>query len=893
MGEVYRARDTALNRDVALKVLPDLFAGDAERLARFTREAQTLAALNHPNIAHIHGLEASGSVRALVMELVEGEDLSQRIARGPVPVEEALPIARCIAEALEAAHEQGIIHRDLKPANIKLRADGVAKVLDFGLAKALDPTAGSGDAAVANLANSPTITSPAMTMRGMILGTAAYMAPEQAKGKPVDKRADIWAFGCVLYEMLTGRRAFAGDDVSTTLAAVLLKDPEWRALPASTPPRLRELLSRCLKKDPKARLRDIGEARVRIDDLLSGAPEDIAAPVIAPAPAWRRLLPWFAVGALGLAAMLMATVAALRPAGEAPPAPPVQFTIAPPENTSFGGPPGGGTGNAPHLAVSPDGQHVVFVARAQSTFQLWLRPIATLAARAIPGSEGGAFPFWSPDSRFIGFFADGKLKKVAIAGGPPVTLCDAASGRGGSWSRDNIIVFSPSGIGTGHSGLLRVSSGGGAPTAASTIDQSTGETHHRWPHFLPDGRHFLYTASTGTCCPPSKPAMVRIGSLDPNEATITLFEAESSATYASGHLVFARDETLMAQPFDPATRQPRGEAFPLAQNVATEGSRYVAASVSENGTLVYALGGAQGALQLTWFDRAGRALGTVGDAAPYLNISLSPDERRVAVSMATGSPPNFDIWIIDLARNVPLRLTFDPQPEASPVWSPDGSQVAYESARSEQTSIRHRLVNGAAGDEPLLEDSPLPGSRLQNTTPSDWSGDGRFLAYTQRTSSTTSDVWVLPLFGDRKAFPLLQTGFVEVSGAFSPDGRWIAYTTNEAGQPNVYVQPFPGAGGKYQVSKDGGGHPVWRADGKELFYLGPDATLMAVPIDTTGQFDIGPAQALFLTGAPRFNTSRVYAVTKDGKRFLVNARPQPASGTPLTVVLNWTAAIQR
>jgi eukaryotic-like serine/threonine-protein kinase len=894
MGEVYRARDTTLHRDVAIKVLPDLFASDAERLARFTREAQTLAALNHPNIAHIHGLEANGGVRALVMELVEGEDLSQRLARGLVPLDEALPIAKQIAEALEAAHEQGIVHRDLKPANIKVRADGVVKVLDFGLAKALEPGTGSGDAGSANLANSPTITSPAMTMRGMILGTAAYMAPEQAKGKPVDKRADIWAFGCVLFEMLTGRRAFQGDDVSTTLAAVLLKEPDWQALPSSTSVSLRALLTRCLTKDPKRRLRDIGEAGLRIDELLAGVADSEALPVVAPAPpAWRRVVPWAAVGVLALGATVIATVVALRPTGDASPAPPVQFTIAPPENTSFGGPPGGGTGNAPHVAVSPDGQNVVFVARAQSTYQLWLRPIAALAARAIPGSEGGAFPFWSPDSRFIGFFADGKLKKVAIAGGPPVTLCDAPTGRGGSWNRDNVILFSPSGIGTELSGLLRVSSGGGVPTEATTIDPATGETHHRWPHFLPDGRHFLYTASTGTCCPPSKPAMVRIGSLDPNEATVTLFQAESSASYASGHLLFARDETLMAQPFDPNTRQPTGGAFPLAEHVATEGSRYVGASVSENGTLVYAHGGAQSALQLTWVDRAGRAIGTVGDAAPYVNLWLSPDESRVAVSMATGSPANVDIWIIDLARNIPLRLTFNPLTDGSPVWSPDGSRVAFESGQSGQASIRQRLVSGAAGDEPLLEGSPVPGSRMQNATPSDWSADGRFLAYTQRTSSTTSDVWVLPLFGDRKAFPLLQTEFVESSAVFSPNGRWIAYTTNEARQPNVYVQPFPGAGGKYQVSRDGGSHPVWRADGKELFYLGPDATLMAVPVDTTDQFDIGAPQALFPTAAPRFNTSRVFAVTKDGQRFLVSARPQQASGTPLTVVINWIAAIQQ
>ena len=409
MGEVYRARDTALNRDVALKVLPDLFAGDAERLARFTREAQTLAALNHPNIAHIHGLEATGGVRALVMELVEGEDLSQRIARGPVPMDEALPIARQIAEALEAAHEQGIVHRDLKPANIKLRADGIAKVLDFGLAKALEPGAGSGDAAPSNPENSPTITSPAMTMRGMILGTAAYMAPEQAKGKPVDKRADTWAFGCVLYEMLSGIRAFAGDDVSTTLAAVLLKDPEWQALPAATPPRLRELLSRCLRKDPKARLRDIGEARFQIDELLSGVTDGSGAHALPGlGSGWRRVLPWAAAAVFALGSMLVAAMVVQRSAGEATPnAFPVRFTIVPPENVAFGGPSDGGTGTATQVAVSPDGRSIAFVAGARSSYQIYLRTVASLATRPVPGTEGGIFPFWSPDSRFLGFFAGG------------------------------------------------------------------------------------------------------------------------------------------------------------------------------------------------------------------------------------------------------------------------------------------------------------------------------------------------------------------------------------------------------------------------------------------------------------------------------------------------------
>lgn len=583
-------------------------------------------------------------------------------------------------------------------------------------------------------------------------------------------------------------------------------------------------------------------------------------------------------------------VIALGRAGEVTPAAgPVQFTIAPPENTSFGGPPlSAGTGVATQVAVSPDGRNIVFVAGARPAYQIWLRPVATLAATPIPGTEGGTFPFWSPDSRFIGFFAAGKLKKVQIAGGPPIVLCDAPNGRGGSWSRDNVILFAP---GFGGAGLLRVSSAGGVPTLVTTVDPASGETNHRWPHFLPDGRHFFYTATTGACCPASKPSIVKIASLDPADATITLLQAESSVAYASGHVLFARDETLMALPFDPDARQPTGDAFPLAEHVSSEGSRYVGASVSENGTLVYASGGLQAAQQLTWFDRAGRAIAPLGVASPYLNLALSPDERRVAVTLGTGSPENLDIWVIDITRNVRSRLTFDPGTDGSPVWSPDGTRIAFAGQRSGKFSLRQKLINGTAADESLLEGSGT-------ITPSGWSADGRFIAYTLGAAAVLPlrfDVWVLPLFGDRKPFPLAQSAFNETSGVFAPDGRWIAYTSDEGGQPDVYVQPFPTTGGgRYQVSKDGGAYPVWRADGKELFYLVTDGTLMAVPIDAAGQFNAGVPQALFLTGAARFNNSeQVYAVTKDGKRVLVNARPQQSGATPLTVLVNWTAAIQK
>jgi hypothetical protein len=888
MGEVYRARDTKLNRDVAIKVLPDLFVDDAERLARFTREAQTLASLNHPNIAIIHGLEPTGDAHALVMELVPGEDLSQRIARGAIPVDEALQIAKQIAEALEAAHEQGIIHRDLKPANIKVRGDGTVKVLDFGLAKAMEPI---GRAPSVSL--SPTITTPAMTQAGIILGTAAYMSPEQARGRAVDRRADIWAFGVVLFEMLTARRAFEGDDIAITVAAVMMKEPDWLLLPASVPPALRALLTRCLKKDPKARMRDIGDARVQIEELIAGAPETGVTTILPPPPLWRRVLPWAFAGVLAIALVLTVIAAiGLYGAREIPTTGPVQFTIVPPDNTSFGGPPAGGTGIATQVAVSPDGRNIVFVAGGTSGYQLWLRPVGIVAARLIPGTEGGAFPFWSPDSRFVGFFAGGKLKKVEVGGGPPTVLCDAAAGRGGSWNRDDVIVFAPGTIGNAQggvgTGLMRVSGkNGGMATVVTTVDPAIGEMRHRWPHFLPDGRHFFYTEIAGPGGPLSKPSVIRIGSLDQSESATTLFQAESSVSYASGHLIFARDGTLMAQPFDPDTRQSEGDAFPLVEYVSREGSRYVGASVSENGTLVYAHDGSLSTTQLTWFDRTGRALSNVGDAAPYENLSLS-DEGHVAFSLRTGMQDR-EVWITDIARGLRNKLTVSPGSIASPVWSPDGARIAFQAQRAGKVSLRYRLVNRTGDDESLIEASG-------NIWPSAWSADGRFILYTLMGSFPfRSDIWVLPLFGDRKPFPLVETAFTENSAVFSPNGRWVAYTTNEDGQFNVYVQPFLRAGGKYRVSKDSGSHPVWRADGKELFYLAADRAMMAIAVDTTREFTLGGVpQTLFPTlAAGGLNPSQVYGATKDGSRFLINTRPQQNITAPLTVLVNWTATIQK
>ena len=601
-----------------------------------------------------------------------------------------------------------------------------------------------------------------------------------------------------------------------------------------------------------------------------------------PAASQSSRVLWLVVSVL-TAGLITTTVIELRPNRRlASAADPAKFTIAPPENASFGGPsrPGGGT--ATQLAVSPNGRHIVFVARATTAYQIWLRPVATLEATPIQGTDGGAFPFWSPDSRSIGFFADGKLKIAQIAGGPPMVLTDAPFGSGGSWSRDNVILFAP---GPSQSGLLRVSSAGGTPTVATTLDKTAGEDVHRWPHFLPDGRHFLYTAVTGPCCPASTPSVIRLGSLDKPGSGVTLLQAESAVSYASGHLIFAHVGTLMARPFDADTRELLGDAFPLAERVTTEQNRYVGASVSENGTLVYGQAGADVARQLTWFDRTGRRLGTVSDAAPYSGLALSPDERRVAVTLETGATNNVDIWLIDITRNTRSRLTVHPGQERSPVWSPDGGRIAFQSSRSGQPiALRQMLSTETGTDELILEG---PGSFT--LTPSGWSSDARFIAYTTRGSN----VWILPLFGDRKPFAFADSPFIETSAVFSPDGRWIAYTSNEGGQADVYLRSFPRPGAKFQVSRDGGSHPVWRADGRELFYLGPDGTMMSVPIGAGPSLDAGLPRALFHANVWALVRNQVYAVTKDG-RFLVTVTPQKSSGAaPLTVILNWTNAIHQ
>jgi serine/threonine protein kinase len=865
MGEVYRATDTHLGRNVAIKVLPDAFAHDAERLARFEREARTLAALNHPNIAAVYELEKSAGTHALVMELVEGPTLADRVARGAMPLDEALPIAKQMAEALEAAHELGIIHRDLKPANVKVRPDGTVKVLDFGLAKAMEP----GGISDPHVSQSPTITTPAMTQMGVILGTAAYMSPEQAKGRAADRRSDMWAFGCVVYEMLAGRRAFAGDDIADTLANVLRGEPDWNLLPPETPAPIHRLLRRCLVKDPKRRVGDVSTARIEIDDAEHHQSEPDRS--LASRPSHRERIILLSMLALVTLVAGVAIVLALRPE---PSRSEMRLEITTPPTT-----------DPASLAISPDGEKLVFVANSDGRPMLWLRPLASVAARPLPRSDGATYPFWSPDSRSVGFFAEGKLKRVDIDGGSAQTLTNVltAAARGGSWGRDGTILFANVG-----SPILRIPATGGEPTAVTRLETSQGGApiSHRFPQFLPDGRHFLYYLQGS-----SDVTGVYVAQLDGSNRR-RLLAADAAASFApSGHLLFVRQGTLFAQNFDPTALALTGNPFSVAESVVIDAAstNLAALSSSAAGRLVYRTGSASRQRKLVWFDRSGKEIAKVGDPDDdgALNPSLSPDGRYVALQRTVNANP--DIWLIDIARGVRSRLTFETSTEYAAVWSPDGSRIAFNSNPKNVYDLYQKSAAGI-GSEQLLLTTP------QLKTPMDWSPDGRFLLYRSLDPTMNWDLWALPLEGDRKPFPVVQTNFEERDGQFSPDGRWIAYVSNESGRFEIYIQPFSGPegkfAGKWQISTNGGGQVRWRRDGKEVFYVGLDGKLMAVPIrislrgtsvEPTAPVPLFAARLAGLGGS----TLPQYMVAADGQSFLMNTVTEDTA-SPITVVLNWT-----
>ena len=867
MGEVYRATDTKLGREVALKLLPEAFSQDAERLARFKREAQLLASLNHPFIASIYGLEDADGIRALVMELVEGPTLADRIAQGAIPPDEALPIARQIADGLEYAHERGIVHRDLKPANIKITHEGTVKILDFGLAKALGT-----DEQGRDISNSPTL-SLAMTQAGLIIGTASYMAPEQAKGKPVDRRADIWAFGCVLYEMLAGRKAFVGETVSDILAAVLRSDPDWSALPPTTPASIQRLLRRCLVKDQKQRLRDMGDARIAIEESLSGADAQAAisesrAPEVARASLLRRAVPW----ALAATTIVFASVAAWLVFQPKPPQAAVRFAVPSPENETF---PYGG-----ESALSPDGRTLAFItqARPDKPYVLWVRPLDSLMAVPIQGTEGAEAPFWSPDSQQIGFYAGGKLQKIALTGGLPQTLCETNDTAGADWNRDGVILFA------NQNSLYRVPDTGGTPTLVVAPNSARHETAYRSPQFLPDGRHFLFQSSTGN--PAGR--FIGIGSLD-SKSVVELMNSNSNGLYAApGYIFYLNQGTLVARAFDAKALRFTGPSVPVAANVGMSGGGYAYFSVSATGVLAY--GGKLGTAtsQMSWLDREGQNVGTVGQPDIYTDPMLSPDGTELAVSVGTRSKRQ--IWIFDTKRGTASRLTFDPADDAFPTWSSDGASILFSSTlNSEDFDIFQKAANGLGATKPILE------TKNQTKGMDDVSPDGRYALYVWVTGANTAELWALPLFGERKPFAFVQGSFGAYSARFSPNGRYVAYESNETGRFEIYVETFPQPAGRWQISATGGEEPTWRRDGKEMFYLTPDKKLMAVPVSTdSASFQAGIPKQLFQAQLiSDTNARNTYAASPDGQRFLMLVPAGEPKTVPITVVVNWQALLKK
>jgi serine/threonine protein kinase len=868
MGEVYKADDTTLDRKVALKFLPEAFTSDPERMARFEREAKLLASLNHPNIAGIYGLEQADGGRFLVLEYVEGETLQARLGKGALPLEDALELCRQIAEGLEAAHEKGVIHRDLKPTNVMITADEKVKILDFGLAKALLDETQSIDSS-----QSPTLTE-AMTRPGVILGTAAYMSPEQAKGKSVDKRADIWAFGCILYECLAGKKAFGGETVTETLASVIKEEPEFELVSASA----RLLVQKCLAKDRKHRLRDIGDAMTL---LIVHEPETVEPESL------NIKRPWLAwsVAALFLITTLVVSIVHFHETPNVSPEP-ARFQIPLPENTSlsFSG----------LFALSPDGRRLVFDAvGADGVRRLWVRSMDSLEARPLVGTEytSNSSPFWSPDSRYIAFHASGSIKKLDVLDGSIQTLCSWPGFIvGGSWNKEDVIIF-----GTITGGLMRLSASGGTASELTSIDSTRMETYHALPCFLPDGRHFLYERLSEE----TDKSAVYIGSLDakPEEQeSRTLIKTKFGASFvpgtgsSAGYLLFMRERTLMAQPFDDNWLAPGGDAVPVAENISVI---YIEPrfSVSATGILIYQTGFGSQNRQMIWYDSKGNVLRRTGKAGYYTSVSLSPDDSRAVITQTDSQGTN--LWLFDFVHENLVPFTFGQGESIAPVWSWDGSQIIFRWSRAGTTYLYRKLASGAKDAKAL--------TLGENKFPTSWSSDGRYLLYYAQDPKTKTDLWVLPLEGDRKPEPILNAVHDESIGKFSPDGRWIAYMSNESGNYEVYVRPFipnasedfPAVGTQRMISRGGGYDPRWRYDGKELYYLTPNGAVAAVEITVSPDFHSGEPESLFQAPPSSLRGIGSWDVSRDGKRFLFVVMTDQGTSPPFNVVLNWQAGLKK
>ena len=884
MGEVYKAKDTRLERVVAVKILPGHLPPSHETRQRFEREAKTISQLSHPHICSLYDVGNQDGVEYLVMEYLEGETLADRLARGPLPLEQAIRFGVEIADALGRAHRQGIVHRDLKPGNVMLTKSGV-KLLDFGLAKAV-----ASGGPPSGLTALPTVAGrPNLTQEGTILGTLQYMAPEQLEGRESDGRADIFALGAVFYEMATGQKAFMGSSQASLTSAILRDEPKpiSQAQPM-TPPALDHVVKTCLAKDPEDRWQSAHDVASELKWIAEeGSQAGVPAPVLSRRKSRERLA-WIAAAVFLVAAAAFALLFA-RVRQEKPHPSPIHALVRVPEKAPFD------IVAVPEL--SPDGKSIVWSGSDAGSLQtppLWVRSLSSDDAHPLAGTERAMYAFWSPDSRSIGFFADHKMKRVDLAGGAPVTLCDIADvGRGGAWSPQGVIIFSGARAGP----LYRISATGGSPEPLTNLDSKRGDTTHRWPQFLPDGRHFLYLASPNV----SEKRAVFVASLDGHEnrplplapdlplpasesGHPSRTEAIANAAYASGHILFVQKSTLYARPFDAAKAQVKGPAVVVAENV---GSGYSVIrsmfSVSQNDELIYVEEPSDFDSRVEWIDRQGRLSPALSESAIYSDVQFSPNGKQLALSIEDRRTRQTDIWTIDLTRDVRTRLTFGPGQSASPVWSPDASRVIYDASRS-KIGIFEKASSGVGPEKVLIETEG-------EATPTSWSSDGRFVLYGfwNRTEGTNYDVWVLPVSPLGKPFPYLRATADEAEACFSPDGKHVAYSSTESGRPEIYVQSFPAGAGKWQISTQGGSSPRWRKDGRELFFLGDDGRIYAVPVRGDESFEAGTPRPAFESGVKVSG----YDVAPDGQRFIKWTPVVDQAHLPQRLVVHWPAFIKR
>ncbi len=859
MGEVYKARDTRLERDVALKLLPSHLAADPQFRARFEREAKSVSALNHPHICTLHDVGSETvkgeEIHYLVLELIEGESLAQRLTKGRLTGEEVLRYGVQISSALDAAHRRGIVHRDLKPGNVMITKAG-AKLLDFGLARSTE-----GKPAVESISTLNTADHP-LTEAGTIVGTFQYMSPEQLEGQTADARTDIFALGAVLYEMATGRKAFEGKSRTSLIAAIVsAQPPAISTVDAMSSPALDHVVRKCLEKDPDDRWQSARDVMAELQWIAEGGSRTGLPAIVSTRRRVRERAAWVAFAVAGLAAVGFAVAWARR----APqPAPVVRFQIPNPEGITDVGPP----------VISPDGRTIAFdAADAAGKKEIWLRPLDALESRPLGGTEGALRPIWSPDSRSIAFMSGGKLRRVAVAGGPAQTITDAPTGADGSWSEGGVILFD----GRANDPVWRVDAAGGVAKPVVTPDPAKGIMGAGWPAFLPGGRHFLYQTTTAN----PEDATVMVRALDGAEGKPVL-KTISQVVYAPpGYLLFVRDRTLVAQAFDVRSQELRGEPLPLSEGLGIDNVGLASISASGNGVLAYRPGAAA-QRRLVWVDRSGKETAALDDEREYGDTWLSPDGRRLVFG-ADEAGGKGDLWIRDFDRGTTTRFTFEPERDFAPAWSPDGRRIAF-STQGKAWDLHVKDAAGTGEPELLLETA-------EDKFITDWSRDGAYVVFASRGQDTSWDLWGLKMAGERKPFPLRKTKFAELNGMVSPDGRFLAYQSNESGRVEVYVQEFPEAQSKWQVSPDGGRDPYWRADGRELYYRAPSAKLMAVPIEKGATFTAGTPQSLFQARFALVNARSLYRPTPDGQRFLILAPLGRDAMQPATVVLNWTSGL--